>query len=56
MQVTALKIEGVTIRAVHGDITCQSTDALVNPTSVDLTLNGEVSLALCAKVQVDSLN
>ena len=52
-QVTALKIEGVTIRAVQGDIA--RSDALVNPTSAHLALTGQVSLAFCAQVRVDSV-
>lgn len=48
--ITALKLEGVVLRVSQGDISAENTDALVNSTNKELDLDGQVSVALCAKV------
>ena len=50
IKISAVKINGVIIRVTQGDIADETTDALVNSTSVDLDLKGQVSQALCKKV------
>ena len=41
-------INGVLIELLHGDITNEDTEAIVNPTNKEFVLNGKLSQAIIA--------